>query len=168
MAVIQEQFWVVDESGRALFGNGPEVHFRPEWGVVAEQALRDGSTGSVSLTLEEVVLTAWRLVPQDVTPALGAPGAMALRVRPVARATRFDRRPRPVVAAGELTPRQLEVCEYAASGATVDEIAAQLGISAGTVRTHLKTVYRNLDVANRVELARALGLLGSRAIVAAE
>ncbi|MCA9579228.1 MAG: helix-turn-helix transcriptional regulator [Polyangiales bacterium] len=58
-----------------------------------------------------------------------------------------------------MTPRQAEVSEYAASGATVHEIASHLGISAETVRSHLKTVYRNFGVANRLELARVIGHL---------
>lgn len=59
-----------------------------------------------------------------------------------------------------LTPRQLEVARLAACGATVREAATHLGISMHTVRQHLKQVYRELDVANRVELLRALIVLG--------
>lgn len=55
-----------------------------------------------------------------------------------------------------LTPRQREVAELASYGATTDEIASHLGISPNTVRTHLKAVYRDLGVANRVELAATL------------
>jgi DNA-binding CsgD family transcriptional regulator len=58
-----------------------------------------------------------------------------------------------------LTRRQLEISEYAAGGATVAEIARQVGISEHTVRTHLKAVYRQLGVANRVELALAVSRL---------
>lgn len=63
----------------------------------------------------------------------------------------------PPAASCRLTPRQLEVCEYAAAGATVREIAATTRVGAETVRAHLKEAYRRLEVANRVELARALG-----------
>lgn len=55
-----------------------------------------------------------------------------------------------------LSARQWEVCEYAAAGATVPEIARTTGLSPETVRTHLRTAYRRLGVANRVELANAL------------
>lgn len=60
-----------------------------------------------------------------------------------------------------LTDRQREVAELASHGATVDEVAAHCGISPHTVRQHLKHAYRKLGVANRVELARALRLLGA-------
>lgn len=58
-----------------------------------------------------------------------------------------------------LTPRQCEVVEFAAAGATNREIAETLGISPDTVSDHLSEAYRRLEVANRVELA--LKLTGS-------
>lgn len=62
-----------------------------------------------------------------------------------------------------LTPRQHQIADLAACGATTVEIAAHLGISHNTVRHHLKHVYRDLAVGNRVELARAIDLLNARA-----
>ena len=55
-----------------------------------------------------------------------------------------------------LSPRQLEIAEYAAAGATASEIARQLDISVHTVRQHIKEVYRRLNVANRIELSKTL------------
>lgn len=84
------------------------------------------------------------------------------------RARRFDgpvptylvdvgpRVPLQLGADADLTPTQRQVAEYAAVGATVAEIARSLESAQETVRTHLREVYRRLDVANRVELARAL------------
>lgn len=60
--------------------------------------------------------------------------------------------------AKRLTPRQREIAELASVGATVDEIARSLQVSPYTVRQHLKAVYRQLDVGNRVELAQAIGV----------
>ena len=60
-----------------------------------------------------------------------------------------------------LTPRQFEIAEYAAAGATATEIARLLDISAHTVRQHLKEVYRRLEVGSRVELSRILDPRGS-------
>lgn len=54
-----------------------------------------------------------------------------------------------------LTPRQCEVAELAAVGATAKEIGLHLDISVETVRSHLKAIYQRLGVANRVELASA-------------
>ncbi|MCA9575955.1 MAG: LuxR C-terminal-related transcriptional regulator [Polyangiales bacterium] len=56
----------------------------------------------------------------------------------------------------DLSPRQIEVARYAALGATAKEIAAETGISAHTVRQHLKAVYEVLGVGSRVELVGAL------------
>lgn len=52
-----------------------------------------------------------------------------------------------------MTPRQRAVAEYAAAGATLDEIARALGIGRETAKSHLERVYRVLEVASRAELA---------------
>jgi DNA-binding CsgD family transcriptional regulator len=49
----------------------------------------------------------------------------------------------------ELTPRQWELLRLIAAGSTNIQIARQLGLSEGTVRTHLENIYRRLDVSNR-------------------
>jgi DNA-binding CsgD family transcriptional regulator len=53
-----------------------------------------------------------------------------------------------------LTPRELEILALVAAGHRTSEIAAQLGITPGTITTHLSAVYRKLGVRNRVEAAR--------------
>jgi DNA-binding CsgD family transcriptional regulator len=55
-----------------------------------------------------------------------------------------------------LSPAQREVASFAASGATVAEIASASGRKPETVRSHLREAYTRLGVSNRVELARAL------------
>jgi len=59
-------------------------------------------------------------------------------------------------ATGDLTARQTEVAKFAAAGATVDEIAATLGISPNTVKDHLRKIYATLNVADRLELRDVL------------
>ncbi|HMK99976.1 MAG TPA: response regulator transcription factor [Acidimicrobiales bacterium] len=49
----------------------------------------------------------------------------------------------------ELTPRQWELMRLIAAGRTNIQIARQLGLSEGTVRTHLENIYSRLDVSNR-------------------
>ena len=56
----------------------------------------------------------------------------------------------------ELTPREAQVCVLLAAGRNDAQIAGSLGISYWTVRTHLRKVFIKFDVANRVELTRAL------------
>jgi LuxR family maltose regulon positive regulatory protein len=48
-----------------------------------------------------------------------------------------------------LSPRETEVLTLAAEGLTRDGIAIQLGLSAGTVKTHLENIYRKLDVCGK-------------------
>jgi DNA-binding CsgD family transcriptional regulator len=55
-----------------------------------------------------------------------------------------------------LSKAQIQVARRAAEGATLREIARMLSRSPDTVRSHLREIYRRLDVANRIELARAL------------
>ncbi len=49
----------------------------------------------------------------------------------------------------DLTPRQWELLHLISAGRTNIQIARQLGLSEGTVRTHLENIYRRLDVSNR-------------------
>ncbi len=52
-----------------------------------------------------------------------------------------------------LSNREQEVVIWAVQGMTNKEIAAQLGISAKTVKTHLQNVFRKLNVRRRVQLS---------------
>jgi DNA-binding CsgD family transcriptional regulator len=48
-----------------------------------------------------------------------------------------------------LTPRQWDLLHLIAGGRTNFQIARQLGLSEGTVRTHLENIYARLNVSNR-------------------
>jgi predicted ATPase/DNA-binding CsgD family transcriptional regulator len=61
-----------------------------------------------------------------------------------------------------LTAREQEILGLLAAGLTNPQIAAQLVIGAGTVKTHTLNIYRKLEVANRTQAiirAQELGLL---------
>ncbi|MFJ3514102.1 LuxR C-terminal-related transcriptional regulator [Streptomyces sp. NPDC090131] len=61
-----------------------------------------------------------------------------------------------------LSPRETEVLRKAADLLSTEEIAAELYVSANTVKTHLKSIYRKLGVARRSEAvhrAQDLGML---------
>jgi predicted ATPase/DNA-binding CsgD family transcriptional regulator len=61
-----------------------------------------------------------------------------------------------------LTAREREILGLMAAGMTNPQIAAQLVIGAGTVKTHTLNIYRKLEVANRTQAimhAQARGLL---------
>lgn len=58
-----------------------------------------------------------------------------------------------------LTERELDILRYLGSDSTIPEIADSLFISIGTVRTHIKHIYRKLNVHSRFEaVARARDL----------
>lgn len=60
------------------------------------------------------------------------------------------------ISAGDnpLTPREADILELAAEGAPVDEIAARVALSPGTVRNYLSSAVRKLRAANRHEAAQ--------------
>jgi DNA-binding NarL/FixJ family response regulator len=57
-----------------------------------------------------------------------------------------ERRRHPVP---RLTPRQKNLLRLVAAGHTNTQIARRLGISEGTVRTHLENIYERLGVSSR-------------------
>lgn len=56
----------------------------------------------------------------------------------------------------DLSPRELQIARSYAEGATYQQIAETLCIAPSTVRTHLATVYRKLEVSSKLELAMRL------------
>ena len=59
-----------------------------------------------------------------------------------------------------LSAREIEIASAYAQGGTYQTIAAQLGIAPSTVRTHLATIYRKLEVSSKLDLhARLAGAL---------
>jgi DNA-binding CsgD family transcriptional regulator len=65
----------------------------------------------------------------------------------------------------KLTPRESQVLTLIASGCTYSQTAERLGISLHTVTSHIKNMYRKLDVhcaASAVMRAIQLRLLGEQ------
>lgn len=58
-----------------------------------------------------------------------------------------------------ITPREQEVILMLARGLTYREIALQLGITAETVKMHLKNIYRKLKVSNKIEALNKIKIL---------
>ncbi|RVU53972.1 helix-turn-helix transcriptional regulator [Anaerosphaera multitolerans] len=60
----------------------------------------------------------------------------------------------------ELTPRRQEILEYISRGLTYAEIAEELKLSYGTVKNHVRLLYRDLEVGNSQEAINKGKLLG--------
>jgi PAS domain S-box-containing protein len=60
----------------------------------------------------------------------------------------------------ELSAREREVLEHLMTGSRVDAIASQLFISPSTVRNHLKSIYRKVNVSSQSELIELVHSLG--------
>ena len=63
-----------------------------------------------------------------------------------------------LITSQSLTPRQRQVIELVSHGMSNKEIANDLGISEGTVKQHIFTIFRTLNVSSRAKLA----LIGQR------
>jgi two-component system nitrate/nitrite response regulator NarP len=64
--------------------------------------------------------------------------------------------------APSLTPRERELIDLVRQGLRNRDIAAQLGVTEGTVKVYLHAIFDKLGVDNRTELAmRAAQLLGN-------
>jgi len=59
-----------------------------------------------------------------------------------------------------LTPRQLELLQYVAQGYTNMQIARRMGLSEGTVRTHLNHIYERLGVTSRTAAVTRMSTAG--------
>jgi NarL family two-component system response regulator LiaR len=121
---------------------------------VVARAMNAGASGFVPKTYaadELLAVIEQAAAGELVLSAAHLRGAMALlRQHREARAEAIE-------LLGCLTERELEVLQVVTEGRSTDEIAELLGISATTVRTHVKSVLAKLGVHSRLE-AVAMGL----------
>lgn len=122
------------------------------WAVVFRAANvhigRDRGPSTVRLRTKD---RHWVTVSASVLRSVGnaaGPGPVALSV---SRSLGWDIAPLLADAFG-LTPREQEICEATARGLSNQEIAAEVGLSAHTVRDHLKAVFAKMGVTSRGEL----------------
>jgi len=114
-------------------------------------ALRAGARGYLLKDME----------PEDLLPALqaAAQGDSVVAQELVGSLAGLVRKdapppaPRPAAPFAELTPREREILEHIADGASNKMIARALDITDGTVKLHVKAILRKLGVRSRVEAA---------------
>jgi DNA-binding NarL/FixJ family response regulator len=124
------------------------------------EALRAGASGFLLKDVQPVQLAeAIRVVASG--EALLAPSVTRrLLDRFAASLDTLERKPPPEL--GSLTPRELEILRLIAAGLTNAEIAAELFLSETTVKTHVSSVLRKLQLRDRVQavvLAYEAGLI---------
>ena len=103
------------------------------------------ATGGHLKVLHSEGVPAYALLEKERMPSLGAVSFTA------------NGSPEPLVE--PLSERELEVLTLLASGRSNREVARDLFVSVGTVKTHTNNIYRKLGVRNRAEaLARARSL----------
>jgi len=85
-------------------------------------------------------------------------GAEAVATRAHDELVRAGARPRraPTESRSNLTASELRVARLAAEGKTNREIAQALFVTENTIETHLRSVFRKLEIRSRSQLARAL------------
>jgi DNA-binding NarL/FixJ family response regulator len=103
------------------------------------QAIRLVQSGYTQLApgLMDKLLTGFSATPATPTPATPAPTTQ----------------PSKQAALAQLTPREQEVLRLIATGVTNRDIAQQLFISEGTVKTHVTHLLNRLNLRNRSQLA---------------
>ena len=77
------------------------------------------------------------------------------------RPTEFERNEKAIKSLG-LTPRECEILDHLAKGASNKEIARALDVSPNTIKTHVASLFLKLEVSGRgkaVEAARSLALI---------
>lgn len=108
-----------------------------------------------------------RLQPVEVLLAVVATAFLALgvyigtRVTPAPPPAPFDGNPKALAALG-ISPREMDVLNEIAAGRSNKEIAASLGVSPNTVKTHIARLFEKLEAKRRTDAlakARELGLV---------
>jgi DNA-binding NarL/FixJ family response regulator len=85
------------------------------------------------------------------------PEFIALRADSMPAISRFSSKNAMPDALQDLSPRQRDVAYAVARGLSNAQIAAELGLTEGTVKAYLKEIFRNLGISNRTQLALRLG-----------
>ncbi|MCW5621175.1 MAG: response regulator transcription factor [Burkholderiales bacterium] len=141
-----------------VFGDERNVLSAVEAGAIG-YLLKDGDERTVSAALHEVLdggspispSIARHLLRRFQSPA-GTNPDTAPDAAPGGSATRDS--------TGGLTPREIEVLKLIAKGLSYADIATTLGMSANTVTSHVKHIYRKLAVRSRGEAVFEAAQLG--------
>ncbi len=136
------------EAAREFTARGERLEVCRTLLAATEFALNAGQTQVVAGWLDRVALLA-----EHCGSARLATEVARYRSRLAAIA---DAQPDPRSASSPLTAREREIADLVSRGMTNTAIAGKLFLSVRTVESHLRQIYRKLDVPNRAALTRAL------------
>ena len=139
--------------------------------AVIREAISAGASGYIPKTsTPELMMGALRLVlaqgvylPMELLAGAAPPMAPALTPlsRAAVSAEDMPTPPNPLTPKPPfLTDRQWEILQQALRGVPNKVVADRLGIAPGTVKSHLSTIYRALNVRNRVEAVYMVAKFG--------
>ena len=172
LAVTQGQLSLAAELTDALSGAGT-IRERVEWGVLRALAEFTHDPGAARASMRSALLLAQpegfsRTILEQgaAVPVLlesfSPDGQLAIYADDLATMANRDMGiapPRPSASAAasarQLTAREVTVLRYLQSRLTNREIASALFVSENTLKTHLKSIYRKLDVSSRREATAA-------------
>jgi LuxR family maltose regulon positive regulatory protein len=159
---------VIERLSTSVEGAGPRILAATELLAACASVLRDDTALAEAalrrfLAIHDVhhVSTPVLLIPADHRDRLWQ-FAEAAGVDPAVIAA-LSAIPAPLRVTGgrvALTPREAEVLRRLRDTSSLTEIAATLSVSANTVKSQVRTLYRKLEVANRDEALRAAQLQG--------
>ena len=132
--LVREGYDDVEVVALTSFGDDQLVFAALEAGATG-YLLKDSGADEVAAAVRDAHAGALRLAP-----AISARLMSALRTR--------ERDPK-----ADLTPRELEVVGLVGGGKANKEVAAQLGISERTARTHVSHILRKLKLSSRTQMA---------------
>jgi DNA-binding NarL/FixJ family response regulator len=115
---------------RAAFGAGA-------WGYLTKLSAPE----EVERAVQEVLAGRFYVSPEVARSAVGRTGT----------ARHFGESPAPAV--GDLTPREAEILHLVSRGLNNQQIAHRLGVAVTTVRAHLNSLYKKMQMKSRVALA---------------
>ena len=121
---------------RAMPGTGIVAHARQAERQAASEVLKAGACGYVAKSSP----------PEALQQAIEAAAESIEFIDPAANGNRLP-----------LTKRQREILQHVADGHSTSDVAHRLGLSAETVRTHMKAALARLDARDRTH-AVAIGL----------
>lgn len=146
----------LDLLGNQTVPPAPETSFESPSEAPAEtKAAPTQEEGAPSLTVEEAI-SPTPAHERPVAPVSAARAAIEGAASPERTGGRFSQKVKKVAGIYLLTERETDILFELAKGGSTSYIQEKYYISASTVKTHIRNIYRKLDIHKRADLLRLL------------